>query len=145
MSTGVLQALMQLFAIITKSGGDDGVQNNGRDVIAIFLRQQLNRDLVKKFLASYDEFVAVQQAKRLSKNGRKKRTSLNSVKILKICTQINEELTQKEKVFVLLRLLEFTKDSHDELQIAEFIEVVSDTFNISRNIFDDLKVLCSVS
>ncbi|MEZ7966101.1 MAG: ATP-binding cassette domain-containing protein [Flavobacteriales bacterium] len=141
MSTGVLQALMQLFAIITKSGGDNGLHNNGRDVIAIFLRQQLNRDLVKKFLASYDEFVAVQQAKGLSKNGRKKRTSLNSVKILKICTQINEELTQKEKVFVLLRLLEFTKDSHDELQIAEFIEVVSDTFNISRNIFDDLKAL----
>ena len=141
MSTGVLQALMQLFAIITKSGGDNGLHNNGRDVIAIFLRQQLNRDLVKKFLASYDEFVAVQQAKRLSNNGRKKTASLNSVKILKICTQINEELTQKEKVFVLLRLLEFTKDSHDELQIAEFIEVVSDTFNISRNIFDDLKAL----
>ncbi len=141
MSTGVLQALMQLFAIITKSGGDDGLHNNGRDVIAIFLRQQLNRDLVKKFLASYDEFVAVQQAKRLSKNGRKKTASLNSVKILKICTQINEELTQKEKVFVLLRLLEFTKNSCDELQIAEFIEVVSDTFNISRNIFDDLKAL----
>jgi ABC-type multidrug transport system ATPase subunit len=141
MSTGVLQALMQLFAIITKSGGDDGLHNNGRDVIAIFLRQQLNRDLVKKFLASYDEFVAVQQAKRLSNNGRKKTASLNSVKILKICTQINEELTQKEKVFVLLRLLEFTKNSCDELQIAEFIEVVSDTFNISRNIFDDLKAL----
>jgi len=141
MSTGVLQALMQLFAIITKSGGDDGIHNNGRDVIAIFLRQQLNRDLVKKFLASYDEFVAVQQAKRLSNNGRKKTASLNSVKILKICTQINEELTQKEKVFVLLRLLEFTKNSCDELQIAEFIEIVSDTFNISRNIFDDLKAL----
>ena len=141
MSTGVLQALMQLFAIITKSGGDNGLHNNGRDVIAIFLRQQLNRDLVKKFLASYDEFVAVQQAKRLSNNGRKKTASLNSVKILKICTQINEELTQKEKVFVLLRLLEFTKNSCDELQIAEFIEVVSDTFNISRNIFDDLKAL----
>jgi ABC-type multidrug transport system ATPase subunit len=141
MSTGVLQALMQLFAIITKSGGDNGLHNNGRDVIAIFLRQQLNRDLVKKFLASYDEFVAVQQAKRLSKNGRKKTASLNSVKILKICTQINEELTQKEKVFVLFRLLEFTKNSCDELQIAEFIEVVSDTFNISRNIFDDLKAL----
>ena len=141
MSTGVLQALMQLFAIITKSGGDNGLHNNGRDVIAIFLRQQLNRDLVKKFLASYDEFVAVQQAKRLSNNGRKKTASLNSVKILKICTQINEELTQKEKVFVLLRLLEFTKNSCDELQIAEFIEIVSDTFNISRNIFDDLKAL----
>jgi ABC-type multidrug transport system ATPase subunit len=141
MSTGVLQALMQLFAIITKSGGDNGLHNNGRDVIAIFLRQQLNRDLVKKFLASYDEFVAVQQAKRLSNNGRKKTASLNSVKILKICTQINEELTQKEKVFVLLRLLEFTKNSSDELQIDEFIEVVSDTFNISRNIFDDLKAL----
>ena len=141
MSTGVLQALMQLFAIITKSSGDEVIPNNGRDVIAIFLRQQLNRDLVEKFLTSYDVFVAVQQAAGLSKNGFKKRTSLNSVKILKICAQINEELTQKEKVFVLLRLLEFTKDSYDELQIALFTEFVSDTFNIRRNIFDDLKAL----
>ncbi len=143
MSTGVLQALMQLFAIIAKSGDDDGMQNNGRDVIAIFLRQQLNRDLVKKFLTAYDEFISIQQAKSRSKNGRKKRTSLNSVKILKICTQINEELAQKEKIFVLLRLLEFTKESHDELLIAEFIETVSDTFNIQREIFDDLKALVS--
>jgi len=141
MSTGVLQALMQLFAIIAKSGNDDGMENSGRDVIAIFLRQQLNRDLVKKFLTAYDEFISNQQVKSRSKKGGRKRTSLYSVKILKICTQINEELAQKEKVFVLLRLLEFTKDSHDELQIAEIIETVSDTFNINRGIFDDLKAL----
>lgn len=141
MSTGVLQALMQLFAIIAKSGDDEGIQNSGRDVIAIFLRQQLNRDLVKKFLSAYDEFIAAQEARSKSKTGRKKRTSLNSVKILKICTQINEELAQKEKVFVLLRLLEFTKDSYEDPQIAEFIETVSDTFHISRSIFEDLKSL----
>ncbi len=143
MSTGVLQALMQLFAIIAKSGDDKSINNNGRDVIAIFLRQQLNRDLVQKFLTAYDEFVTAQESKSKSKTGRKKRTSLNSVKILKICTQINEELAQKEKVFVLLRLLEFTKESHDDPQIAEFIETVSDTFHISRDIFDDLKELAT--
>jgi len=141
MSTGVLQALMQLFAIIAKSGDDQGIENNGRDVIAIFLRQQLNRDLVKKFLTSYDEFISAQEAKSKSRNGKKKRTSLNSVKILKICTQINEELAQKEKVFVLLRLLEFTRESHEDPQIAEFIETVSDTFHIQRFIFNDLKAM----
>ncbi len=145
MSTGVLQALMQLFAIIAKSGDNDGMKNNGRDVIAIFLRQQLNRDLVKKFLMDYDKFVSEQQSKTNSRKGKKKRTSLNSVKILKICTQINEELAQKEKVFVLLRLLEFIKESHEEEQIREFIETVSDTFNISRQIFEDLKSLVQSS
>ncbi len=139
MSKGVLQALMQLFAIIAKGGSRAESQDNGRDVIAIFLRQQLNRDLVKKFLTSYDDFISAQQSKSSSKKRRQKRTSLNSVKILKICTQINEELAQKEKVFVLLRLLEFTKDDHGDQQIEEFIETVSDTFNISREIFEDLK------
>ena len=76
MSTGVLQALMQLFAIIAKSGNDDGMENSGRDVIAIFLRQQLNRDLVKKFLTAYDEFISNQQVKSRSKKGGRKRTSL---------------------------------------------------------------------
>jgi len=141
MSTGVLHALMQLFAIIAKGGSRAETEDNGREVIAIFLRQQLNRDLVKKFLSSYDEFIAAQEAKSKSKTGRKKRTSLNSVKILKICTQINEELAQKEKVFVLLRLLEFTRNDHGDDQIREFIETVSDTFNIKRAIFQDLVAL----
>ena len=36
-----------------------------------------------------------------------KRTSVNSVKVLRICTQINEELTQRQKVIVLIKILEF--------------------------------------
>jgi hypothetical protein len=41
-----------------------------------------------------------------SRSGRK-RTSLNSVKVLKICTQVNEELNQRQKFVVLVHLLEF--------------------------------------
>ena len=41
------------------------------------------------------------------KTVRRKRRSLNSVKVLRICTQINEELEQKQKVIVLVEVLEF--------------------------------------
>ena len=98
---------MQLFAIIARSGEDENV-DSGRDIVAVFLRQQLNKDLVQKYLHVYDEYVEKNQSKRSkTKENSRKRTSLSSVKVLRICSQINEELAQKEKFFVLIRLLEF--------------------------------------
>jgi hypothetical protein len=56
-----------------------------------------------------------------SRSGRK-RTSLNSVKVLKICTQVNEELNQRQKFVVLVHLLEFIS-ANDEVseQEADFV------------------------
>lgn len=136
---------MQLFAIIARSGGDDNV-DSGRDTVAVFLRQQLNKDLVKKYLTVYDEFVEKNQSKKSNKKETsRKRTSLSSVKVLRICTQINEELAQKEKFFVLIRLLEFIT-AFDETgeQEWEFVETVAETFNIEQDVFTDLKNLIAL-
>ncbi|MBL0051259.1 MAG: hypothetical protein IPP29_06915 [Bacteroidetes bacterium] len=37
--------------------------------------------------------------------------SVNSVKVLRICTEINSELNQKQKQIVLIRLIEFAYSS----------------------------------
>lgn len=141
MSAGILRALMQLFAIISRGGSDESGSNSARDVVAIFLRQQLNRDLVDHYLTVYDEFVE-KQSSRGGKKGSEKRTSLSSVKVLRICTQINEELAQKEKYFVLVRLLEFIIAFDDTTdQEWEFVFTVADTFNIDQENFDHLKAL----
>jgi ABC-type multidrug transport system ATPase subunit len=62
---------------------------------------------------------------------------------LKICTEINEELTQQQKVVVLVQLLEYVKseDSGDKLlteQEYEFISTVADTFFIPKESFDEI-------
>ena len=103
MSERILKALMQLFAIVANVGEDNKL---GRDFVAFFLKQQLNQELVNKYLEVFDEFVEQQSRKKDGSKARK-RTSVNSVKVLVICTQINKELTQKQKIFVLLKLLEF--------------------------------------
>ena len=131
MSTGILKALMQLFAIITREGNEESSQS-AREIVAIFLQQQLNKELVSVYLGLYDEFYQKHHAKKrdgVSKN--KKRTSLNSVKVLRICTQINEELEQKEKYAVLVRLIEFISSfAQIDEQDWEFVETVAETFNI---------------
>ena len=137
MSERILKALMQLFAIVSKV---DGITSASRGIVESFLKQQLSLDLVDQYLAVFDEFIAshVNVAKR--KDGSEKRTSLNSVKVLRICTQINAELTQKQKVVVLIRLLEFV---HSNYGISDqellFVQTVSELFNVDEAEFVRIK------
>ena len=133
MSERILKALMQMFAIIARV---DGIDDNGRLIVQSFLKQQLNQELVDQYLAIFDDFLEAHHQVTKKKDGTAKRTSLNSVKILKICTQINGELTQVQKVVVLLRLIEFI-NSNTEIaeQEMEFVTTVAETFNIDDEEF----------
>jgi ABC-type multidrug transport system ATPase subunit len=137
MSERILKALMQLFAIIAKVEDNDigenipSGKNDGRKIVLDFLKRQLNQELTNEYIKVFDEYVDTHQGKRKKKDGSKKRTSMNSVKVLRICTQINEELAQKQKIIVLLRILEFIKAGIVTEQEQEFAETVAETFNIS--------------
>lgn len=128
MSERILKALMRLFAIIAK---DDELSTSSRDVVKVFLSQQLSLDQIQDYLTIYDEELVKHQKK--SKSGKKrKRTSVNSVKVLVICTEINSELAQKQKFIVLLRLLEYIfSDANVTEQELEFVKTVAETFNIT--------------
>ncbi len=134
MSERILRALMQMFAIIAKV---DGINNTGRQIVQSFLKGQLNLEQVETYLKIFDEYLESHQASNKKKEGAAKRTSLNSVKILKICTQINQELEQPQKVIVLIRLLEFIHSSNEiSEQENEFVVTVADTFNIPTEEFN---------
>lgn len=154
MSERILKALMQLFAIIAKV--DDVEQEDsenseaaevtevtasrGRKIIEHFLSQELSSDLVDEYLVLFDEYLNQHHLKAAKKKGKRKRTSVNSVKVLKICTQINEELAQKQKIVVLVRLIEFI-NANDIVteQELEFVETVADTFNIDREEYERIR------
>lgn len=133
MSENILRALMQLFAIVV---GVRGINDKTRSLVESFLKQQLNQELVDEYLKVFDEFIEQQT----SRKG-KKRTSVSSVKVLKICSEINEELAQPQKMVVLVRLLEFIYsdggDAHE--QELEFVKTVSEIFNIPDNEYADLE------
>ncbi len=144
MSERILKALMQLFAIIAPPESEAAER---RRVVGSFLKQQLNQELVDEYLKFFDEYYGIYQSKQSDKKKRKKSISLSSVKVLKICTAINEELTQKQKVIVLFRLLEFIKSDFQEItdQELEFLETVSDTFNIDRIEYNRIKAFALYS
>lgn len=129
MSERILKALMQLFAIIARPESN---AEERRSVVGLFLKQQLNKELIEEYLKVFDHFYDVYQEKQSDTTLRKKRIAGSSVKVLKICTEINKELTQKQKVVVLVRLLEFIKSDSEVIseQELEFVETVADTFNI---------------
>jgi len=128
---------MQMFAIIAKV---DGINNTGRLIVESFLKQQLSQEQVETYPKIFDEYLETHQAASKKKDGTAKRTSLNSVKVLKICTQVNEELVQTQKVIVLIRLLEFIFSSNEiSEQEYEFVTTVAETFNIPTEEFTALK------
>lgn len=137
---------MQLFAIIARVEDEDGPEagngasGGGRRIVEIFLKSQLNQELVDEYLRLFDEYLEAHQGKSIKKDGAKKRTSVNSVKVLRICTQINEELAQKQKIIVLIRILEFINENHAVTeQEMEFAKTVAETFNISEEEFKRAK------
>ena len=125
MSEKILKALMQLFAIIARPSSN---QEDRRTVVESFLKKQLNQELVDEYLTIFDGYYSEYQSKYRDEKG----IAASSVKVLKICTKINEELEQKQKIIVLFQLFEFAKADHNELssQELEFILTVAEVFRI---------------
>ena len=133
MSEKILRALMQLFAIV---GNTERLTAQSRRIVEAFLNQQLNKTLVEKYLSVFDEFLLVHRGKGDAEKLRK-RTAVNSVKVLRICTDINQELNQRQKYIVLIRLIEFSFSSEEKIseQEWEFLTTVSGVFNIPESDF----------
>lgn len=140
MSERILRALMQLFAIIAKvddieegSLSEEITSSKGRKIVKLFLRQELSPELVNQYLKQFDDFLNTHHGIQKKKDGKKKRTSVNSVKILRICAEINEELTQRQKIIVLVRLIEFVHANENVYeQELEFVTTVADAFNVDK-------------
>ena len=130
MSERILKALVQLFAIIARVDSTVDEDLSGRQIVESFLKERLPGKLVRKYLDSFDEYLEKYQKVSSGKNGKFKRTSVNSVKVLRICTQVNSELTQRQKTIVLIRLLEFIY-THSEVSDLEreFVDTVASTFH----------------
>ncbi len=137
MSERILKALMQLFAIIANPKSNT---RDRRPIVESFLDQQLNNELVDEYLKVFDFYYITHQQKYKSNIRSEKRTSASSVRVLTICTEINKELTQKQKLVVVIRLLEFiNSDKEITPQEFEFVSTVADTFHIPIEEFESLK------
>jgi ABC transport system ATP-binding/permease protein len=127
MSEEILKALTRLFAIITKQDG--GVTERERLYVIRFFQTELDHDTIESYVQLYDEYSGYGDTSEKSRLTSVK----DSVKTLGICKKINQTLTQKQKVVVLIKLLELVGSGiHLSRQRRDIINTVSSVFNVSQ-------------
>src|SRR6185436_817910 len=133
MSDKILKALMQLFAIVANA---DRLTIHGRNIVEAFLRQQLSLSAASLYIQVFDDYLKFLQGK-ADPNKIEKRVSVNSVKVLKICVDINGELDKKQKYIVMIRLIEFAYSSNEKITDleSEVLFLVANTFHINDEEF----------
>lgn len=137
MSEEILRALTQLFAIITKQ--DEGVSDNERQFVIRFFQQELDQSSIGEYIELYDTLSGYNKQETAEKERNRLTSVKDSVKTLGICRKINKTLTRKQKVVVLIKLLELVgSDRNFTAQRMEIINTVSTVFNISS---DEYKII----
>jgi ABC-type multidrug transport system ATPase subunit len=138
MSESILKALMRLFALVIDIDENREITDNERGIVRSFLSRQLNSDMTEKYMDIFNDYLDSYHKDEIEKGSRKdrKRTSLTSVKILGICEQINKELEQKQKIYVIIQLIEFLSfDKKVTEKENDFLESVASAFNIPSGEF----------
>ncbi len=133
---------MQLFALMVDVHDDTVITVSERDIVRSFLSRLLNNELVDRYLKMFEEFLQLYNTEKIVKNSIKdrKRTSLNAVRILAICEKINNELQQKQKIYVLVQLMDFISSGKEITENKlDFIQTVANAFYISENEYQDIK------
>jgi len=141
MSEVILKALMQLFALIVDIEEVQDISDRKRAIIRSFLGRLLNHELVEKYMKAFDEYLYIYHQEGITKDTirDRKRTSLTAVRILGICEKINEELTQTQKIYVLIQLIEYIAYG---IEIREkeldFLQTVASAFNIPEEEYQNI-------
>jgi ABC transport system ATP-binding/permease protein len=136
MSEEILKALTQLFAIITKQDG--GVTDRERLYVIHFFQTELDHDRVVEYVKLYDEFAGYGKDET---DGRARLTSVkDSVKTLGICKKINQTLTQKQKIVVLIKIFELVASGKNfSPQRKDIINTIATVFNIDKNEYNAIE------
>lgn len=136
MSEKILETLMQLFAIIARPQSND---KERRGVVEAFLRRMLNRELVSKYLSTYDDQFE-EARKKLEKSTEERREGAIAIRIRKLCKEINEQgqLDQEQRIVVVIQVLEFCKSGSHEVSQLElgFISTLAEGLNITLKEYD---------
>jgi ABC-type multidrug transport system ATPase subunit/plasmid maintenance system antidote protein VapI len=130
MSEGILKALMQLFALVAAPDQDAASR---RKIVRNYLSLHLNNKLIEEYLLLFDQHRQIYLKKITEKYRIPKLYAASSVKVLRIATAINEELTHYQKTIVIIQLLEFLNSGNQSITDIEqeFAATVAETFNLN--------------
>lgn len=134
MSEELLRALMQLFALASDV---DDINEESREIVKRYLEIELNQELVDKYIVLYDQYVEDYHHLSARKRGLDVQSiDLDGDEVKSICLNINESLVQRQKLVILIRLVEYIMaDGSVSDHEFRFLDEVSNTFNISQEEF----------
>lgn len=140
MNESILNALLQLFAIIANVS-KDGVSFKARNIVKSYLSHHLNAKLINKYLKLFNQYIQDHHPEIFNKETKGAEKTISSSKeVLQIGEEINRNLLQREKFIVFLRLVEFINE--DEIMTQkelDFIKTVADSFNIDESSHNNTK------
>lgn len=145
MNESILKALMQLFANVVDVDRN-GISPYAREVVENYLENEFSSEQVTIFLKQFDSYLSLYHPS-LSTGQHSEDTHKYplSERVLEICTSINHEFEQHQKVWLILQLVEFIGDSRfDSPNKLNFVKNVAAQFNISEYEFNNGKdfILC---
>jgi len=141
MSEPILRALVLLFALISDIHRDTIISGRAKSIVRLFFSKHLNKEQVEKYMKIFEEHLEHYSSAQIDKDSTKdrKRISLNAMRILSICERINEELQQKQKIYVLVKLIDYisfaSETTENEL---DFLQTVADAFFVSPSEYNDI-------
>jgi ABC-type multidrug transport system ATPase subunit len=142
MSETVLDALVKLFALIGDIHDETIISSREKDIVRTFLTRQLNHELVERYMKKFEEYLTLYNSESIKKGSvrDRKRVSLNATRILAICEKINEELQQKQKIYILVQLIEYISLGEDISENElDFIQTVAISLYIPDKEFLNIK------
>lgn len=138
MSESILNALIQLYALIANAAG---TVSQGRLLVETMLRQQLNRRLVPDYLDLFDSYLEffnrdTPEATLDTEEGRAVLASF----VEKVCSHLRKGLTKTERIVVFFKLLEYVNEDSKVTHIEEhIIDNLGLCFSIEKEELHNLK------
>jgi uncharacterized tellurite resistance protein B-like protein len=122
MSEPLLKAILKLFAVAAR---EDEVTQQEREQIKAFLEEHLSQSSIGAYLEIFDDYV-----QKLLPRSHDLSTELG--RVMEICTEINPDLTQKQKVVVLLEIINIVQaDETITSRETELVNAIAHNFRIS--------------
>lgn len=131
MSESVLNALMQLFALIANTSQ---VSAKGKKIVDAFLRQHLTRRLANEYLDLFESYADFfnRDISAYSEHDESGRETLIEY-VQKVCFQIRKGLQQSDRIIVFIKLLEYViEDNKITALEKDVVDTVSKCFNIDE-------------
>ena len=130
MSGLLLKVILKLFALVAK---EDGVDKEERDIVELFLLDNLNPKDVKELMDEFDKYV-----EKISKEEYTLREEIK--RLTDLCMQVNQELTYQQKVVVIVELVGIMladgEISNHEIML---VQSIGDAFNIDDEIVANIE------